>query len=124
MFTCYNFEALLPSSILATGTAHLNFIDFSYPEYFRANTTNYEVAHCEDFLIPHYHAFWAQIFARRSCVQVPLVSVPSLMQETMYYDHISQLEIRSVYFNFQTFRESNLDSCSYAAVIPVLRDNG
>ena len=42
------------------------------------NGTNYEVPHFGAFSIPHSHPSWAQIFASRSCFQIPLTWIPPL----------------------------------------------
>ena len=57
------------------------------------NGTNYQVPHCGAFSTPHSHPSWAQIFASGSCFQIPLAFIISLMQGTMFHNHIAQLAI-------------------------------
>ena len=44
------------------------------------NGTNYEVPHCGAFSTPNSHPSWAEIFASGSCFQMPLASIPPLLQ--------------------------------------------
>ena len=71
-------KEFLHSSILATWPAHLNLLDLitltTLGEWYK-----YKVPHCGSFSSPHSHPSWAQIFASRSCFQIPLACIFSLM---------------------------------------------
>ena len=61
------------------------------------NNTNYENPHCGAFSTPQCHLCWAQKFASGFCFQIPLASIPLLMQETMFHNHNTTGNITVLY---------------------------
>ena len=63
------------------------------------------VPHCRAFSTSHSHLSWIQIFASGSCFQIPLNCIHSLVQDTMFHNHIAQLAI--LLFNILLFLNSS-----------------
>ena len=76
-------KALLPSSILATWSAHLKFLDLIILTIL-VERQNYEAPHCGAFSTPHSHHSWAQIFTSGSCFQIPFACIPPSMKRPYF----------------------------------------